>query len=94
MYFGERKERQRVDAYLHHSRAERMLALLCECILWSLILLTGFVEGLFGWLHYIPDERKMRIKKHILSWLQYAECEVKKIKAHLHRFFHMDSTPL
>ncbi len=89
-----KEERQRVELFLGHSRIGRNLDLLCECILWVLLILTGLVEGLFGWLSYIPNERKVELKKYILRWLQYAECEVKKIKTRFHNYFHKDPTPL
>ena len=88
------EERQKVESYLGRPPLWRILDLLCEFILCVLLLITGLVEGLFGWLNYIPDEIKTRVKNHILRWLQYAESEVKRIKTRVHDFFHKDPTPL
>ena len=85
MCLGKKEERQRIDSYLGLSRSQRILGLLCEFIGCILLLTTGFVEVLFGYLNYIPDERKVRLKNKVLCWLKWIDDKVKKLQYHFHK---------
>ncbi len=80
-----KQERQRIKTYLGFSRLEQVLCLLCECILGALLILTGLVEGLFGWLNYIPNERKVQLKERVLYWLECIANRVKKFQHYFHK---------
>lgn len=79
---------ERVKLYLGGSRSEQFWGEIFKWIFWFMLVLTAFVELLFGWLNYIPNipnERKIQWRVFVLRQLDSLESVVKKIQSSFHR---------